>query len=74
VELFSRAGALCGSPRWSPDGQRVAFDSTADGNVDIYVIRSGGGKPVRLTTDSADDRIPSWSRDGNWIYFDSDRS
>jgi dipeptidyl aminopeptidase/acylaminoacyl peptidase len=75
VELLPQEGATSGTPRWSPDGQRVAFDSTAEGNVDIYVISSGRGKAVRrLTTHSADDRIPSWSRDGNWIYFASERN
>ena len=45
-----------------------------EGNFDIYVIRASGGKPIRLTTDSADDDGPSWSRDGNWIYFASNRT
>ena len=42
--------------------------------MDIYVVRASGGKPVRLTTDPAEDNIPSWSRDGNWVYFTSLRS
>jgi Tol biopolymer transport system component len=45
-----------------------------EGNSDIYVIRSSGGKPIRLTTDSADDVAPSWSRDGRWLYFTSKRT
>ena len=73
VELFSQA-RFSGSPCWSPDGQRVAFDSNLHGNMDIYVIQANGGKPVRLTTNSAGDNVPSWSRDGNWIYFTSARS
>src|SRR5262249_39617779 len=74
MELFSRAGAASGDPCWSPDGQRIAFDSNAEGNADIYVIQANGGKPIRLTTDSADDDDPNWSRDGNWIYFASNRT
>ena len=74
VELFSRAGAGSGTARWSPDGQRIAFDSNPEGNLDIYVIRASGGKPIRLTTDPADDDAPSWSRDGNWVYFASKRT
>jgi len=42
--------------------------------MDIYVIRASGGKPARLTADPADDNVPSWSRDGNWVYFTSLRS
>jgi serine/threonine protein kinase len=74
VELFSRAGAMCGSACWSPDGQRVAFDFNPERNFDVYVIRASGGKPIRLTTDPADDHSPTWSRDGKWVYFTSIRT
>ena len=76
AELLPQAGANCSAVRWSPDGQRVAFDSDMEGNFDAYVVRARGGKPIRLTTDSADDVAPSWSRDGKWVYFTSrsDRS
>ena len=37
-------------------------------------MRSSGGKPIRLTTDSAYDAAPSWSRDGKWVYFASKRT
>jgi Tol biopolymer transport system component len=74
VELFSKSGRDCGTPCWSPDGQRVAFDFYPEGNYDIYVIRASGGKPIPLTTDPAADVSPSWSRDGNWIYFASIRT
>ena len=40
VELFSQAGKVLGSPNWSPDGKRIAFDSNLEGNMDIYVVRS----------------------------------
>jgi Tol biopolymer transport system component len=29
-------------PAWSPDGQRVAFQSNRDGNLEIYVIDADG--------------------------------
>jgi Tol biopolymer transport system component len=74
VVLFSGSGRACGNPRWSPDGQRIAFDFNREGNFNIYVIRASGGKPIRLTTDSADDMAPSWSRDGKWVYFASKRT
>jgi Tol biopolymer transport system component len=75
VELISRAGTSCGNASWSPDGQRIAFNFDPGGNTDVYVLRaSGGGKPIRLTTDPAEDEAGSWSRDGNWIYFASSRT
>jgi len=75
TELFARPGSVSGTPHWSPDGQQIAFHSIMEGkDVDIYVMRASGGKPVRLTTDPAEDDVPSWSRDGNWIYFASKRT
>jgi Tol biopolymer transport system component len=62
-----------GSPRWSPDGRWIAFDSTAAGSPDVYVIGAAGGTPRRLTMEPLADIEPSWSHDGKWIYFVSDR-
>jgi Tol biopolymer transport system component len=38
------------------------------------VISAEGGRARRLTEDLAEDIAPSWSRDGRWIYFESNRS
>lgn len=70
---------VSGTPRWSPDGRWIAFDSRSnmpdtDGNPDIFVISADGGQPRQLTKDPAEDVVPSWSRDGRWIYFGSRRS
>src|SRR5207248_9673997 len=62
------------SPRWSPDGQQIAFDSRARGNADIFVMDPRGGPPHQLTNETSADVIPSWSRDGRWSYFASARS
>jgi Tol biopolymer transport system component/DNA-binding winged helix-turn-helix (wHTH) protein len=70
---------VSGTPRWSPDGRWIVFDSrscAADiaGNPDVYLISADGGQPRRLTTDEAEDVVPTWSHDGQWIYFASNRS
>lgn len=62
-----------GTPRWSPDGKLIAFDSRLEGHADIFVVSAEGGEPRRLTTEPYDNQIPAWSRDGHWIYFISDR-
>ena len=48
-------------PSWSPDGQRIVFDSSRDGNYEIYVMDSDGSNPHRLTDHPAADWFPSWS-------------
>jgi len=51
-------------PAWSPDGRWLAF---ADGG--FHVINSTGGQPRRLFTSADDFDGPSWSHDGQQIYF-----
>jgi len=58
-----------GSPAWSADGKQIAFDSRANGQGDIYLISAEGGSPRRLTKGPDDSEVPTWSRDGCWIYF-----
>ena len=52
----------------------MAFDCPKAGNSDIYVISAEGGPLRQITTESSNDVRPSWSRDGRWIYFGSNRT
>src|ERR1700757_2713391 len=54
-------------PRFSPDGQLIAFTGDYDGNEDIYVMPAGGGVPTRITHYPAPDRMLGWYPDGQSI-------
>lgn len=50
-------------PVWSPDSRQIAFASTREGSMDIYVVAREGGEPRRLTTDSGDEYPMAWLND-----------
>ncbi len=57
-------------PRYSPDGQRIAFTSTRSGFQEIWVVRRDGSDPVQLTSfDRGESVVPVWSPDGRYIAF-----
>jgi TolB protein len=60
------------SPKWSPDGSRIAFGSTRSGNMDIWVVDLEGGEP-RQVTDWPSYEWPEaeWTSDGSGLYFQS---
>jgi Tol biopolymer transport system component/DNA-binding winged helix-turn-helix (wHTH) protein len=68
------AGPLPGSPSWSPDGSRVLFDAAVDGHADLWIVARDSRHPTQLTEEPSEERNGTFSRDGRWIYFTSDRS
>src|SRR5467141_687086 len=57
------------SPRWSPDGLRLAYLSDADGKQQIYIRWMDTGQTARITNlEQAPDAI-AWSPDGKMLSF-----
>ena len=73
VERLTVNNARDQFPRFSPDGQWVAFSSNREGNYDVFVISAAGGEPRQLTFHSADDNVVGWTPDGKNIIFSSTR-
>ena len=55
-------------PRWSPDGRRIAFVSTRDGNSEIYEMGIDGGEARRLTKSGERESSPRYLPTGDLIY------
>jgi len=56
-------------PRWSPDGKKLAFLSSRDGQAQVYWMAFEGGEATRLTfvPGGADNEL--WSPDGKLLAF-----
>jgi len=59
------------SPRWSPDGARLAFVSNRTGKRQVHVFDLRGGEPWQLTDDTDGVGSFSWSPDGKQMAYSS---
>jgi Tol biopolymer transport system component len=75
AEVLGLATAREGNfePSVSPDGSRVVFVSSREGDPELYVMKADGTDVRRLTHFPREDVAPRWSPDGQWISFLSDR-
>jgi hypothetical protein len=68
------SGGPVDSPRYSPDGTRVAFLHHRDGAWDLRIVDRSSLAVSDVTHDRALDRDPAWTADGQWLLFSSDRT
>jgi DNA-binding winged helix-turn-helix (wHTH) protein/Tol biopolymer transport system component len=60
------------SPRWSPDGQQIAFSADVPGSLrSVYLVSSEGGTSKRLLASEQSQSDVNWSPDGNRLVFGS---
>ncbi|TND09940.1 MAG: peptidase S41 [Bacteroidetes bacterium] len=57
-------------PAISPDGKQILFSYKGD----IYKVDAAGGTAIPLTLSEGHDFMPTWSPDGKWVAFASDRN
>ena len=62
------------NPIWSPDGQRIAFQSNRSGSYDLYAKNADGSGEEELLVKSPHTRVPTgWSMDGRFLaYYEID--
>jgi len=57
-------------PRWSPDGQQIAFNALLPGvAMNVYLVSSEGGTPQRILPSEQSQVDANWSPDGNSLVF-----
>ncbi len=56
------------NPKFSPDGQWIAFSGQFGGSTDVYVIPSQGGEPKRLTWHPGSDIVRGWTPEGKVVF------
>jgi Tol biopolymer transport system component len=72
---LTHLGQGSGSPSWSPDGTKIAFDfrgPVKDGgspHADVYLLDLAERVPRKLDVGAGEASVPTWSHDGKWIYF-----
>jgi TolB protein len=74
-KLISSQPGLNISPAVGPGGKKLALAMESPGeNLDIYITNPDGSKPLRVTSHPAADLEATWSPDGHYLAFVSDRT
>ena len=55
-------------PKFSPDGDKIVFSLSRDGNLEIFIMNVDGSSLQRVTYNSQDDIAPSWSVNNELVY------
>jgi Tol biopolymer transport system component len=58
-------------PAWSPDGQRIAYQTSQDNAYRVYTMAADGSDRHLASQGPVDDRHPAWSPDARTLAVDS---
>jgi Tol biopolymer transport system component len=68
AKLISGGMPFDSQPRFSPDGNYIAFLSDRDGGENVWIMKSDGSDPKQLSKETwSDFASPSWTPDGNYV-------
>jgi Tol biopolymer transport system component/DNA-binding winged helix-turn-helix (wHTH) protein len=70
-DKFVSSTRMESGPQFSPDGSKIAFESTRSGAYEVWMSRSDGSGLTQLTHFDSVTGTPRWSPDGQQIAFDS---
>ena len=73
-QLTHLDGPMPNLSHWSPDGQQVLFSLSSKGKWNLHVFEVQSRQIRQLVASPFNDLGPTYSRDGRWLYFASDRS
>jgi Tol biopolymer transport system component len=75
AERFLSSTRTDTNPQYSPDGKRIAFESSRSGRSEIWIADADGSHEFQLSfVGSPSSGYPRWSPDGNRIVFHSRRA
>jgi Tol biopolymer transport system component/DNA-binding winged helix-turn-helix (wHTH) protein len=74
AQQLTSTGTGAGTPRWSPDANKIAYDNHPGSHAQIWEMDADGRNQSALISDHSNNVVPSFSRDGRWLYFASDRT
>ncbi|MEM6379926.1 MAG: S9 family peptidase, partial [Bacteroidota bacterium] len=66
---YTRGEKSSNGPKFSPDGQHIAFTSNRNGKTQVWLMRLMGGEPEQLTHSKTGVRSFAWSPNGQYIAF-----
>ncbi|MBD0373135.1 MAG: PD40 domain-containing protein, partial [Pyrinomonadaceae bacterium] len=72
AKQLTNAAQSSSTPRWSPDGKRLAFISSREGGPQVWTLDIATNEQKKVTNISTGASDPVWSPDGRMIAFVSD--